>query len=419
MFETMSRRMFFDQAGRLLLGGAAATAVSGMAAALSNGAGTMTQATEKPAAGTTGMTLFLCGDVMTGRGIDQVLPHPGNPVLHEGYATSARDYVELAERANGPIPRPVAFAYVWGDALAEWARIAPDLRIVNLETAVTTRDDWQRGKGIHYRMHPANVPCLAAAGIDCCVLANNHVLDWGYAGLAETLETLRRSGLQTAGAGRDTAEAAAPAVLTVAGKGRVLVFSLGATSSGIPSDWAAAAGLPGVNLLPDFSQATLRQIAAQVKAVKRPADVVVASIHWGGNWGYAVPAAHRRFAHGLIGQCGVDVVHGHSSHHPLGIEVYRGRPILYGCGDFLNDYEGIAGYESYRGDLSLMYFLDVDPASGTLLRLRMTPMQTRRFRLNRASEKDARWLRMRLDRESRHLGSQVEAGLGGSLALRW
>ena len=174
-----------------------------------------------------------------------------------------------------------------------------------------------------------------------------------------------------------------------------------------------------MNLLPDLSPATLQQIAAQVEAVKRPADVVVASIHWGGNWGYAVPPAHQRFARGLIDRCGVDVVHGHSSHHPMGIEVYRGRPILYGCGDFLNDYEGIAGYEAYRGDLSLMYFLEVDPASGTLSRLRMVPMQTRRFRLHRASENDARWLRMRLDREGQPLGSQVEAGPGGSLALRW
>ena len=418
MFEMMNRRRFFDRAGRLLLGGVAAATVPGTAAAVSNRTGKVTQATEKSEAGAQGMTLFLCGDIMTGRGIDQVLPHPGDPVLHEGYATSALDYVTLAERANGPIPRPAEFAYVWGDALAEWARIAPDLRIVNLETAVTTRDDWQRGKGIHYRMNPANVPCLTAAGIDCCVLANNHVLDWGYAGLADTLETLRRAGLQSAGAGRDKAEAAAPAVLTTA-KGRVLVFSFGAQSSGIPPDWAAAAGLPGVNLLADFSPATLRRVAAQVKVVKRPADVVVASIHWGGNWGYAVPEAHQRFAHGLIDLCGVDVVHGHSSHHPLGIEVYRGRPILYGCGDFLNDYEGIAGYEAYRGDLSLMYFLTVDAASGRLLRLWMIPMQTRRFRLHRPSAEDTRWLREVLDREGRRLGSRVEAGPGGSLTLRW
>jgi poly-gamma-glutamate capsule biosynthesis protein CapA/YwtB (metallophosphatase superfamily) len=409
MREGINRRAFLDQAGRRLFGSVAAAAMR---------TGTMTQATENPVTGARHLTVFLCGDVMTGRGIDQVLPHPGDPTLHEPYMTSAKGYVALAETANGPIPRPVDLDYVWGDALAEWARIKPDVRIVNLETAVTTRDDWEGEKDIHYRMHPANVPCLTAAGIDCCVLANNHVLDWGEAGLAETLETLRRAKVQTTGAGRDGAEAAAPAVLKTA-MGRVLVFSMGAASSGIPLDWAAAPGRPGVNLLPDFSDATLRKVAAQVKAIKCPGDVVVASIHWGGNWGYAVPAAHREFAHGLIDQCGVDAVHGHSSHHPLGIEVFRERPILYGCGDFLNDYEGISGHETYRGDLSLMYFLNVDPASGKLLRLSMIPMQVRRFRLYRASAEDTRWLREVLDREGRHLGTRVEAGPDGSLELRW
>jgi poly-gamma-glutamate synthesis protein (capsule biosynthesis protein) len=364
-----------------------------------------------------GIRLFLCGDVMTARGIDQVLPHPGDPTLHEGYAMSALDYVALAEAAHGPIPRPVDFGYVWGDALADWARVAPDVRIVNLETAVTSSDDWQRAKGIHYRMHPGNVPCLTAARIDCCVLANNHVLDWGQGGLAETLATLRHARLQTAGAGRDLAAAAAPAVLNTI-RGRVLVFAFGAESSGISADWAAAASRPGVNLLADFSGATVARIAAQVKAARRPGDVVVASIHWGGNWGYAVPAAHRRFAHDLIDRCGVDVVHGHSSHHPLGIEVHQGRPILYGCGDFLNDYEGIRGYEAYRGDLSLMYFLDVELASGKLLRLLMIPMRMRRFRLNRAAAADTRWLRERLDRESSSFGCRVKAAADGSLELR-
>jgi poly-gamma-glutamate synthesis protein (capsule biosynthesis protein) len=380
---------------------------------------TMARLMDEPAEARQRMTLFICGDVMTGRGIDQVLPHPGDPTLHESYAQSARDYVGLAERAHGPIPRSKDFAYVWGDALMEWKRAAPDVRIVNLETSITTRDEWQRGKGIHYRMHPANVSCLTSASIDCCVLANNHVLDWGYAGLAETLETLRRVKIGTSGAGRDSTEATAPAMLPVANKGRVLVFSFGTASSGIPADWAAGAGTPGVSLLPDLSEATLQHIAAQVKAIKQPGDVVVASIHWGGNWGYAVPREHVTFAHGLIDQCSVDVVHGHSSHHPLGIEVYRDRPILYGCGDFLNDYEGIGGYEGYRGDLSLMYFLNVNPASGRLLRLWMQPMQLRRFRLNRASVEDTLWLREVLDRESLKLGCRVELGPDGSLELRW
>jgi poly-gamma-glutamate capsule biosynthesis protein CapA/YwtB (metallophosphatase superfamily) len=419
MHEGMSRRRFLDHAGRLLLGGVTATTLPGAVMGATTRAGAMAKTTEKAQGKGRGITLFLCGDVMTGRGIDQILPHPSDPVLHEPYVTSAVDYVRLAEKVNGPIPRPVDFPYIWGDAMAEWARIGPDLRIVNLETAVTTRDDWQRGKSIHYRMNPANLPCLTAARIDCCVLANNHVLDWGYAGLAETMDTLHRARIQTTGAGRDAAEAAAPALLTTAGKGRVLVFSFGMESSGIPLDWAAGAGLPGVNLLADFSENTLGQVAAQVKGAKRQGDIVIASIHWGSNWGYAVPAAHRTFAHGLIDRCGVDVVHGHSSHHPMGIEVYRDRPILYGCGDFLNDYEGIGGYEAYRGDLSLMYFLTLDPANGKLLRLSMSPMQIRRFQLHRASGKDSSWLQEMLDREGKRLGSRVEVLPDGSLELYW
>ncbi|HEV2459949.1 MAG TPA: CapA family protein, partial [Ktedonobacterales bacterium] len=78
------------------------------------------------------VTLLLCGDVMTGRGIDQILPHPNAPGLHEPYAQSARDYVRLAEAKSGPIARPVDFAAIWGDALAELERRRPDVRIINL-----------------------------------------------------------------------------------------------------------------------------------------------------------------------------------------------------------------------------------------------------------------------------------------------
>lgn len=192
-----------------------------------------------PADNASFITIFLGGDVMIGRGIDHVLPHPSDPRLYESYMKTARGYVDLAIKANGPIPAPVGFAYIWGDALEAFARMAPDVRIINLETAVTTSDTYWPGKGIHYRVHPANIPCLTAAHIDCCVLSNNHVLDWGYAGLAETLDTLRNVQVQTAGAGRTLAAAAAPAVLDVAGKGRVLVWAFGAESSGIPQSWAA------------------------------------------------------------------------------------------------------------------------------------------------------------------------------------
>ncbi len=352
--------------------------------------------------------LFLCGDVMTGRGIDQVLPHPGDPSLYEPYIRDARGYVQLAERANGPIPRPVDFAYIWGDALQVLASAAPDVRVINLETAVTRSDEYWPGKGINYRMTPDNVACIAAAHIDCCVLANNHVLDWGYSGLADTLHSLQAAGLHTAGAGRNRHQAEAPAIIEVAGRARVILFAFGATSSGIPRAWAATGTRPGVNLLRDFSPATVGRIGAQVAAVKRPGDVAVASIHWGGNWGYAIADEHRSFAHRLIDAAGIDVIHGHSSHHAKGIELYQGRPIIYGCGDFLNDYEGIHGHEEFRGDLALIYLVEMDTGSGRLAGLEMVPLQMRQFRLHRASEQDARWLAETLHREGAALNTSVQ-----------
>ncbi len=314
----------------------------------------------------TPITLFLCGDVMPGRGVDQVLPHPSDPQLHEPYVHNAKRYVEIAEEVNGEISRPVAFDYIWGDALVELINAAPDARIINLETSITSSDDFWPAKGIHYRMHPKNIPCLTAAKVDCCVLANNHVLDFGYAGLAETLATLHRVGIKTAGLGTNLREAQAPAVLDLAEKGRVIVLSFGTASSGVPLEWAAREDRPGVYFLDSLSSMKVANIANAVRQTKRPGDVVIASLHWGENWGYDIPRKHIEFAHELIDSAMVDVVHGHSSHHPIGIEVYKGKLVLYGCGDFLNDYEGIEGYEEYRGDLSLMYFVRVAPSTGKL-----------------------------------------------------
>ncbi len=358
--------------------------------------------------------LFLCGDVMTGRGIDQVLPCPVDPVLYESYVRDARDYVRLAERGSGPIPLPVDFEYVWGDALAELERAATDVRIVNLETSITTSEAHWADKPVLYRMHPGNIGCLSAARIDCCCLANNHVLDWGYLGLEETLRTLDAAGIAHAGAGLDAAQAAAPAVLDVPGKGRVLVFALGSTSSGIPRTWQATAHSRGVNLLPDLSEETAGQVAGQVRAVRRPGDVAVVSIHWGGNWGYDVPDEQVRFAHRLIEE-GVDIVHGHSSHHVKAMEVYRGRLVLYGCGDFLTDYEGIGGHEAFRGDLALMYLVRLDASDGRLVEVRLVPLQSRRFRLTRVSSRDAKWLCDLLNGP----GTRVELEDDNSLLLRW
>ena len=366
---------------------------------------------------TESVTLFLCGDVMTGRGIDQVLPHPSSPEIYESYMTSALGYVEIAEEANGPIPAPVAFDYIWGDTLVEFNRVAPDLRLINLETAVTSSDSYWPRKGINYRMHPDNFPCIEAAGIDGCILANNHVLDWGYDGLKETLDTVEAAGLKTIGAGHNSKEAKAPAIFELAGGRRVVVLAFAHPSSGVPKAWQASPGQAGVYLMDSLSEAGIEEVASQMVAVKQAGDLVVASIHWGGNWGYRISREQQLFAYGLIDRAGVDVVHGHSSHHPKGIEIYHDRPILYGCGDFLNDYEGIGGYAQYRSNLTLMYFLTLEPRSGRLLRLEMTPMQIRRFRLQRPSNQDRQWLAQTMDRECGRLGAGIKENAQGRFEL--
>ena len=362
------------------------------------------------------LTLFLCGDVMLGRGIDQILPHSLPPLLYETYVRDARRYLELAEAANGAMARPVPLAYVWGDALRELAQRRPAARIINLETSVT-RSDRPWPKGINYRMHPANVGCLAAADIDCCVLANNHVLDWEREGLRETLATLAKAGVRTAGAGADLEAAQAPAVLRLPDGQRLLVFAAATEDSGVPDSWRANASRSGVNQLPDLSAKRVAQIAALVRRARRPGDRVVFSVHWGGNWGFSVQARQRDFAHGLIEEAGVDVVHGHSSHHVKAVEVFRDRLILYGCGDFLNDYEGIEGHAEYRGELGFMYFPTLDGV-GRLVELQLVPTRIRRFRVERAAGGDRRWLLEVARREYGRFGCDVEE-TGDAFALKW
>jgi poly-gamma-glutamate synthesis protein (capsule biosynthesis protein) len=362
------------------------------------------------------VTLLLCGDVMPGRGVDQILPHPGVPELRELGACDARDYVRLAEGINGPIRRPVSFGWPWGHALRVADDMAPDVRVINLECAVTRSNDFASGKAVHYRMEPANLPCVSAFRPDACALANNHALDFGRTGLTDTLRWLAEGGLAAAGAGRDLAQAQQAIALQLPAGGRVLVFSCGAACSGIPTSWAAAPGRAGLDLLTSLDDAAADSLIGRLREAKRPGDIAVVSIHWGSNWGYEVERDQGRFARLLI-DAGVDLIHGHSSHHPRPIQTYRGKLILYGCGDCIDDYEGISGYEHFRDDLRLLYFATLRRDTGELTGLRMVPMQVRKMRLHHARPPDCRWLSTTLDRISRAGGSRITLEPGGTLSL--
>ncbi len=354
---------------------------------------------------------------MTGRGIDQVLKYTSDPDLHERYIKNAKRYVELAERKSGSISQPVSNEYIWGDALEVIDKINPVLRIVNLETAITTSNNFWRGKGIHYRMHPGNIPVLKAAGIDIAVIANNHILDWGYDGLMETVQTLNSNEISCAGAGANNESASEPAVYET-GTGRILVFSYAAADAGIMPDWKAATGKAGVNLLPRLSSKRFEKVKSDVEKFRKRRDRIIISLHWGGNWGYNVSADDRKFAHRLIESGHADLIHGHSSHHPKALEVHHGHLIIYGCGDLINDYEGIQGHEKYRGDLSLLYFPKLN-SIGKLVSLTLKPFKINRFRLERTRLRDRDWMAGCLNREYEKFGSRIEQNAEGSFELQW
>jgi len=336
--------------------------------------------------------LFLCGDVMLGRGIDQILSHPSNLRLHESYITDAREYVYLAENKNGEIAYPVSSDYIWGDALQIWNKLKPTIKIINLETAITQYDNYYSQKEIHYRMHPQNIGVLTSAEINMCALANNHVLDWGDEGLKETLLTLKNAGIQFAGAGETIQQAMSPAIVELTTHNRILLFSAGFAFSGVPSDWQASTKKPGVYYFSDMNDDAIAAIAENIKQYAKTGDLIIFSIHWGSNWGYEIPKSFRYFAHALIDIAKVDVIFGHSSHHPRPIEMYREKPILYGCGDFINDDEGIEGHETYRGDLTFMYFLDFNKTTLQLEKIKLIPMQIKKMRLNLANQEDCQWM---------------------------
>lgn len=313
------------------------------------------------------ITLALVGDVMLGRGVNDALG---------------------GMRAEEP----------WGDALP--LLLSADLRVINLECALTehTRPWTRTRKVFHFRADPARaVEVLRAARIDACSLANNHILDFEEQGLLDTLRHLDAAGIRRSGAGRDPEEAARPAVIEARGERVALV----AFTDNEPP-FAAAEGKPGTNYLPvSTAPEVLAEAEAAIRAAREAgARTVVFSNHWGPNMVERPPERFRRFARAVI-ERGADVYYGHSAHVFQGVEVYRGKPILYDTGDFLDDY---AVDERLRNDRSFLFRISVE--RGELRRMELFPVSLSYARVGLARGVERGEILTRMERLSAELGTR-------------
>ena len=273
-----------------------------------------------------------------------------------------------------------------------------DLCVVNLECCISERGKRFPGRVFHFRAPPIAVEVLTHLGVDCVTLANNHALDFGPDGLADTLRHLHAAGISCAGAGADVKEARAPVALEKDG------FQLGVVAvTDHPHEYAAAVDRPGVAFadlaregVPDWLVETIGRSAA---------DAVLLAPHWGPNM-QAEPVEHVRAAAPALLEAGATLIAGHSAH------VFQGVAprVLYDLGDFLDDY---AVEPKLRNDLGLLFFVELDGD-----RLEAIPLKLEYTHTRLAEGDDAEWIRRRFIAASAAFG--IEATLeDGRIVTTW
>ncbi|MDQ2054624.1 CapA family protein [Halobellus sp. H-GB7] len=296
--------------------------------------------------------------------------------------------------------RPVAA--VWGDLLDTLCDL--DGLFINLECALSIRGEpWRRTpRTFRFRADPDwAAPALDRAGVDCCALANNHILDFEEAALRDTLDHLDDQHIAHAGAGRTREEAFEPALVSI----HDLEVAFISLTDNTP-EYAATESSPGtayvvIDADDEKSRATVQETLERAR-VHSP-DLLIVSLHWGPNMVERPPESFREFAHWLVDE-GVDVVHGHSAHVFQGIEVYQGRPILYDTGDFVDDY---AVDSRLRNDRGFLFELLVSQ-TGELSELRLRPTEISDCSVHEASQEAAEWSRRRMRDLSSPFGTTFE-----------
>ncbi|MFI8456168.1 CapA family protein [Kitasatospora sp. NPDC085464] len=232
--------------------------------------------------------------------------------VHFEGRTEARLAVQPPEPALGPISRNLADA---------------DLSVLNLETAITGRGA-PEPKLYTFRTEPKALSVLKDSGVDVVSMANNHAVDFGADGLADTLAAKDSSPIPVVGVGRNAKEAYAPYVTTVRGV-KVAVVAASQVEDLTNQKWRAGANKPGI--------ASALDVPALVKAVegaKQQAPVVLVYLHWGEE-GKACPTAAQTTIAKKLATAGATAVVGTHAHTMVGSGMLGNTYVGYGFGNFL------------------------------------------------------------------------------------
>ena len=354
-------------------------------------------------------TINFLGDVMLGRLIDQLFPvHVHEPSEARIASSFAASHTHL-ERYGPSSP--------WGNTLALFEEA--DLNIINLETSVTALSRKWPNKVFNYRMHPQNLEALLPAKISYATLANNHTLDFSEQGLRDTITALKEVGVDFAGAGMSQESAESPATLSLPSslkqedESEAHLLQIWAAADH-PADWSNVPGFSFLDYTPQ-TRSRLKKLVQETSRLNSSGSPLlrIFSVHWGPNYSWEPSEQIQSLAHFLVDECGIDIVHGHSSHHVQGVEVYRGKLIIYGCGDFIDDY---ALTPEYRNDLSAVWRVNLTE-EGQCLKLHsleIFPTRIKTFQAHRLhrNEADFGWLIEKLKKLCAELGTHVEEELG-------
>ncbi|CAH6420237.1 Poly-gamma-glutamate capsule biosynthesis protein CapA [uncultured virus] len=330
------------------------------------------------------------GDNMLGRAVQLTLPYqtPGDNEITD--TQSAQAYLnDILPNADIESIRNQNRdgSYLWNDLLS--LDFSEDVRILNLEAAptFTINNPDLPNKEIHYHVNINNLPGLFSRFTRPYVLsmANNHTMDLGS--IAFTQETLPFLS-NTVGIGSNITKAQSAKII-----GNVAIFAFGAGCSGVPINWAATENNPGLAYIPPINNLNAVNSAIDIMrfsllSVKDKCKVV--SIHWGPNWSHENDEQKYRelLAHRLIDELGVSLIYGHSSHHIRGIELYKNHLIIYGAGDFVNDYEAIPVHDNYN-TTGAIYVIDLDYTTYNLVNLQFIPFQMKRLQCQLINDTEA------------------------------